>query len=289
MMYPRLKLARNLLKDDGVIFISIDDNEASNMRKLCDEIFGEENFIAQLVCFKMNRETHERHEKKKPQMDMDEHGLDKTTENTENTEVGFNGLIGLFEQTQTAMQKQAAKSVDIALVVRNWLFGWYIVEFENEGAERAELYGKELIKQLSEALKKSGLKGMSQTNLKQFRLFYEAYKKIGQALPDQSEIPVQITEIAQALPAQSFIELSKIRQATPDQSQRMSDFTRIVLRLYERFVLGWTHYVTLLTVKNVDERRFYELEAAENGWGYRELERQISSALYGIIIGVGPS
>jgi len=43
MMYPRLYLARNLLRDDGVIFISIDDNEVSNLRKMCDEIFGEEN------------------------------------------------------------------------------------------------------------------------------------------------------------------------------------------------------------------------------------------------------
>lgn len=49
MMYPRLKLARNLLKDDGVIFMSIDDNEVSNLRKMCDEIFGEENFIAELI------------------------------------------------------------------------------------------------------------------------------------------------------------------------------------------------------------------------------------------------
>lgn len=49
MMYPRLKLARNLLKDDGVIFISIDDNEVANLRKICDEIFGEENFIAECV------------------------------------------------------------------------------------------------------------------------------------------------------------------------------------------------------------------------------------------------
>ncbi len=45
MMYPRLKLARNLLKDDGVIFISIDDNEVHNLRKICDEIFGEENCL----------------------------------------------------------------------------------------------------------------------------------------------------------------------------------------------------------------------------------------------------
>ncbi|MEE4355620.1 MAG: site-specific DNA-methyltransferase [Desulfococcaceae bacterium] len=49
MMYPRLKLARNLLRDDGVIFISIDDNEVANLRKICDEIFGEENFVANIV------------------------------------------------------------------------------------------------------------------------------------------------------------------------------------------------------------------------------------------------
>jgi len=49
MMYPRLYLARNLLREDGVIFISIDDGEVSNLRKLCDEIFGEENFVANVV------------------------------------------------------------------------------------------------------------------------------------------------------------------------------------------------------------------------------------------------
>jgi len=51
MMYPRLFLAKNLLKEDGVIFISIDDNEASNLKKLCDEIFGEENFV-DTICWK---------------------------------------------------------------------------------------------------------------------------------------------------------------------------------------------------------------------------------------------
>ena len=49
MMYPRLKLARNLLTDDGVIFISIDKNEIHNLRKICDEIFGEENFIEEIT------------------------------------------------------------------------------------------------------------------------------------------------------------------------------------------------------------------------------------------------
>lgn len=49
MIYPRLKVARDLLTDDGVIFISIDDNEIENLRKVCDEIFGESNFVAQLI------------------------------------------------------------------------------------------------------------------------------------------------------------------------------------------------------------------------------------------------
>lgn len=49
MIYPRLKVARDLLTDDGVIFISIDDNEVENLRKVCDEVFGEQNFIATLV------------------------------------------------------------------------------------------------------------------------------------------------------------------------------------------------------------------------------------------------
>lgn len=51
-MYPRLFLARSLLRDDGVIFISIDDNEVHNLRKLCDEVYGEENFISELVVIR---------------------------------------------------------------------------------------------------------------------------------------------------------------------------------------------------------------------------------------------
>ena len=49
MMYPRLRLAANLLRDDGVIFISIDDNEVDNLKKLCNEVFGEENFVSQQI------------------------------------------------------------------------------------------------------------------------------------------------------------------------------------------------------------------------------------------------
>lgn len=56
MMYPRLKLARNLLTDDGVIFISIDDNEVHNLRKVCDDIFGENNFLG-TICWKHTQQS----------------------------------------------------------------------------------------------------------------------------------------------------------------------------------------------------------------------------------------
>jgi adenine-specific DNA-methyltransferase len=55
-MYPRLKLARNLLTDDGVIFISIDDNELHNLRKVCDDIFGEINFLG-TICWKHTQQS----------------------------------------------------------------------------------------------------------------------------------------------------------------------------------------------------------------------------------------
>lgn len=48
MMYPRLRLARNLLTDDGVVFISIDDNEVDNLKKICNEVFGEDNFVCKI-------------------------------------------------------------------------------------------------------------------------------------------------------------------------------------------------------------------------------------------------
>jgi len=190
--------------------------------------------------------------------------------------VGFEGLVELFEQTQTAMQFQAAKSVDIALVVRNWLFGWYIVEFEQGGAERAELYGKKLFQRLSTGLSQSGLKGMSETNLRKFREFYQSYIKIQQTLSVTSLGPQQNQ---QTLSVSS--ELSLFCQNLASHSGKPSLFSQEVLRLLStQFSLSWSHYVVLLTIDAIEERRFYELEAIENAWSIRELKRQINASLY---------
>jgi len=202
---------------------------------------------------------------------------ENTREPSKSVKVSFGGLVNLFEQTQEAMQMQAARSVDIALVVRNWLFGWYIVEFENGGADRAELYGKNLLKNLSKSLENKGLKGVSVTNLKLCRSFYIIYRQIGQTLSDQSRL--DFFNIGQTLSVESFSSsFSKTisRELVKDGTSSFE----IWQTLSTKFSLSWSHYVVLLTVKSEDERHFYELEAIDNAWGIRELKRQINSSLY---------
>ena len=76
--------------------------------------------------------------------------------------------------------------MDIALVIRNWLFGWYIVEFEQGWADRAELYGKRLIERIAEKLTARLGRGFSKRSLEQYRRFYDSYPEIAQAVPAQS-------------------------------------------------------------------------------------------------------
>ena len=185
--------------------------------------------------------------------------------------MNYQQLLSLFKETHQELQQRAARSVDTSLVIRNWLFGWYIVEFEQGSAERAELYGKRLIDKLSKELKTLGLKGISSTSLRQCRTFYLAYKKIGPAVPAQSsDARIALPEIQQALPVISFDAIAIAPKMLQELSAKLAGY----------FSLGWTHYVALLTITNADERSFYEIEASENSWGARELERQISASLY---------
>ena len=115
------------------------------------------------------------------------------------------------------------------------------------------------------------MKGVSSTSLRQCRIFYLAYKQIAQASPDQSaDIRSGLLEIQQAAPVESCDAIASV----PKMLQALS------AQLAGSFSLGWTHYVALLTITDVDERRFYEIEASANSWGARELERQIAASLY---------
>lgn len=82
------------------------------------------------------------------------------------------------------LQQKAVSAVNISLTLRNWFIGYYIVEYEQKGEDRAK-YGDKLIKMLSEKLKKGRVRGMSYTNLNLFRQFYLVYPQIIRAVPEQ--------------------------------------------------------------------------------------------------------
>jgi len=95
--------------------------------------------------------------------------------------LNFDGLVEKIQQTHFALQEQSVKAVNIGLTSRNWLIGLYIVEFEQNGEDRA-IYGDKLIYNLSQ---KMAIRGLSETNLKNSRLFYLAYSEIRQLMTDQ--------------------------------------------------------------------------------------------------------
>jgi hypothetical protein len=160
----------------------------------------------------------------------------------------FRTLVNLCRDTSDALRARLGRVADSALAARNWMIGRYIVEFEQNGQDRAE-YGTGLLDRLSAALGK----GFSARNLRQFRAFYLHRKEAGGG---SSHLPT--------LPDGGH---SKIRQ-TPSAE------------LLREFTLGWSHYVELLTIDSAEERRFYEIEATAGQWSVRELQRQIASSLY---------
>jgi len=182
--------------------------------------------------------------------------------------MNFDQLVEFCRLTHEEIQKQAVRAVDHTLVVRNWLFGRYIVEYEQNGADRAA-YGAGLMDALTARLKPLGIKGISATRLRLYRSFYREYGGIQPTVAGELASPKLSSEI----------------QPTPSVGLApalgtVAELVKSMESLIRSFTLGWSHYVTLLTLDSPDERRFYEIETAANQWSVRELERQISTSLY---------
>jgi hypothetical protein len=185
-------------------------------------------------------------------------------------ENSFNSLVSLFQQTHEVAQQQASRSVNIALVIRNWLFGYYIVEFEQQGVDRAE-YGSKLLTQLSNRLKTAKIKGCSETRLKLYRMFY-LQKQIRPTPSDELNSSAEAIQHAKGI----NLEIGSLLSAATS----VLNLQETIKRLSQDFTLSWSHYVVLLTLENPEERNFYEVEATQNSWSVREMERQINSSLY---------
>jgi predicted nuclease of restriction endonuclease-like (RecB) superfamily len=179
--------------------------------------------------------------------------------------MNFTSLVQSIQQTHTALQQQAVLAVNRSLTIRNWLIGYYIVEFEQEGEDKAA-YGEKLLQKLAQNLANPGL---SHRNLKLFRQFYQRYPQIRQTLSAQLKnsedfnlhMKFKTLTIGQTVSAQS----SSVIQVAPD---------KLVNKL------SFSHLVELFEIDDPLKRAFYEIECIKGTWSVRELRRQINSLYY---------
>jgi predicted nuclease of restriction endonuclease-like (RecB) superfamily len=179
----------------------------------------------------------------------------------------FEALIKSIEQTHNILQTEASRAINIFLTVRNWLIGYYIVEFEQKGEDRAK-YGKKMLKEISNTL---SIKGFSETSLKINRKFYSVYPQFGKAI----KAVLETKAIGQSLTDQlDFIghQLQPIGQSLTDQLAPSSE--KIIKRL------SFTHIAELIKIDDNLKRSFYEYECMKGNWSVRELRRQIYSLYF---------
>ena len=176
------------------------------------------------------------------------------------TEPAALALYGRVRDILQAARNQAARSVNTAQVVANWLIGREIVEDEQRGQHRAD-YGARLLAGLSSQLSVDFGRGYSVDNLEAFRQFYIDY-------------PQLISEtVSRKLGYSGQVDGNS---DTPSRNSADPDWVPGVLHAG----LSWSHYRALLRIGRSEARAFYEIEAIRNAWSVRELSRQTASLLY---------
>lgn len=189
-------------------------------------------------------------------------GLELPFEDWSKTLHSFNDLASIVQTTHDAAQSSAVKAINRMQTMRNWLIGYYIVEFEQHGKDRAE-YGTQLLKKLEERVDR---KGLTTTLFKWARKFYRLYPQMMENLP----IPICATVMHQLQPIENredTIGASMTHQfVTPGKT--------IISHL------SFTHLREIMTLDDPLARYFYEQECIKCTWSVRELRRQISTNLY---------
>ena len=189
--------------------------------------------------------------------------------------MNFESLVGRINQVQDMLQAQTAHAINLAVTARNWLVGFYIVEFEQHGEDRAK-YGENLLKNLAKRLNR---RGFGERRLYEFRLTYIIYPQIGQVIADYIaknnrqdilRLPTAKLQIVENLEDENLRLLTA--KSHGKEWQTPAD------RLFNR--LSATHLVLLSNIKDPLKRAFYEQETIRGCWTVKELDRQISSQYY---------
>lgn len=168
---------------------------------------------------------------------------------TPNKTGGMSDLVLAIGKANQFFRDQAQRQVNTSLTLRNWIIGFYIVEYEQNGKDRAE-YGEKLIRTISARLIDAGVKGLSYRSLQLFKLFYITYSPLAQEVKRHYQtIDYQISGIVQTVSAQFGDDH--------------------VCKLINK--LSFSHFVELMKADTGLKRVFYETEAMVNNWSVREL------------------
>lgn len=185
-------------------------------------------------------------------------GMELPFEDWSNTLHSFGDLTSIIQTTHDAALSSAVKAINRMQTMRNWLIGYYIVEYEQNGKDRAE-YGAKLLKKLEERVNR---KGISTTLLKNSRSFYLHY-------------PQMVDNLVPAISPTVSDQLVKQKGKSPTVSDQFKTSGKKIISS-----LSFSHIVELLTLNDPLARYFYEQECIRCTWSVRELRRQISTNLY---------
>lgn len=189
----------------------------------------------------------------------------------------FDGLVAHIQQTQDVLQNNARLVINRHVTAKAWLTGYYIVEYEQKGADRAK-YGEQLLKKLAEKLKDK--KTFSYRTLRLYRQFYLVYNRLG--LP-----------IKKYLCGNLSIGQSVIAKLKSSQNEGLIIWQSVIAKssdvvgnevwvdpqeLFDK--LSFTHLAAIFPISDPLERAFYETMAIRGTWSVRELQRQIDSNYY---------
>ena len=198
-------------------------------------------------------------------------GMELPFEDWSKTLHSFNDLASIVQTTHDAAQSSAVKAINRMQTMRNWLIGYYIVEFEQHGKDRAE-YGTQLLKKLEERVDR---KGVNVTLLQMSRNFYKLYPQmVNLFVPNQKySTTSNISESSVQLKSNSSNNETNLICATVSHKFQTSPELMISR-------LSFSHLREIMALDDPLARYFYEQECIKCTWSVRELRRQISTNLY---------
>ena len=189
----------------------------------------------------------------------------------------FLSIKELIQQSQ----RQVVQNVNSTMVFTYFEIGRMIVEHEQNGKMRAD-YAKETLKILSDKLTYQFGKGYSIDNLERIRKFYLIYNnRISASVMRKLENNRRLSQnIIGNQKSASLMRKSKINIENKNINNDKLKSASVTRKFKIPFSLSWTHYLLLIKIEDDAERNFYEIEAIQNNWSVRELQRQYNSALY---------